>query len=262
MEAVKFKNWESIFSYSLKKLKNESHHLSESQLAKKINIPRATLNRLFNSDYSKPQVDTFIKIIVGAGLDKYLKTALNNFDSGFGNSIYEAMKIGLTQKHIQMTSQELEDALEDPTLFICYILSKSSSGITKMQLTNVLGQKGLSAAEKLQQYKLVKINEGKVVATSEGNLLRSFSHIKVHLPTYAKYYKKEHVGKSRNYVHTLTEGLSKEGLKQLHLAHKEFHNKIQTIIRNPQYQGAIPAFSVAFCDSFTTKDFDALGGLK
>ena len=60
----------------------------------------------------------------------------------------------------------------------------------------------------------------------------------------------ENIGTDSNYAHSLSEGLNKEGLLATHIAHKKFHEELQKIYRNEKYQGDIPAFSVAFCDSF------------
>lgn len=87
-------------------------------------------------------------------------------------------------------------------------------------------------------------------------LIRSFESIKHHLTTYAEFYKPHHVGTGRNYVHSLTNSLNTEGINALQAAHKIMHETVKDIMRNEKFAGNIPAFSVAFCDTFTDINFD------
>jgi hypothetical protein len=93
------------------------------------------------------------------------------------------------------------------------------------------------------------INENEV-------LVRSFESVKRHLKTYAEHCKVEHVGKTRNYVHSLTDGLSIEGVEKVQALHRNFHSDLKEVMRNENNLGPIPMFSVAFCDTFTGINFE------
>ena len=64
------------------------------------------------------------------------------------------------------------------------------------------------------------------------------------------------MGKERNYTHSLTEGLSVDGIKKVQALHREFHSNLKDVMRNENNLGPIPMFSVAFCDTFTALDFE------
>ena len=90
------------------------------------------------------------------------------------------------------------------------------------QLLKVLGDTGPKAMRTLLDQGLVIQKDDRYFLKSEGTLVRSFGSIKHHLNTYARFYKTEHVGKERNYVHSLTNGLNQEGIRKAREAHKAF----------------------------------------
>ena len=96
------------------------------------------------------------------------------------------------------------------------------------------------------------VHENKYHLKNQGIIVRDFINFKHHLPTYSKYYQPNHVGKKRNYCHSLTEGLNQNGLTKILKAHKDFHDKCKEILREPGNHGEIPYFSVAYCDSFNS----------
>lgn len=58
--------WESIASKCFSDLVEKYPNLSESQIAQKINIPRATFNRIKN-EQKLPRIENIIKVIIGSG---------------------------------------------------------------------------------------------------------------------------------------------------------------------------------------------------
>ena len=251
--------WLSWFQDSLERLKAENIGLSEVQLAEKIKVPRATLNRLYREKSSKPNLETLLKVALATSNNANLESALNSFETGLGTTIQQAISVGLDVIHRDFSDRELENKLKDPNLFITYILSKTEAGIETVTLESILGKDARHAIEELISLNLIERNIDTVKAKSTKNLTRSFEHIKTHLITYASFYRPEHVGKNRNYVQSQTELLNDEGLKALQNTHREFHQKIRQIFGNENFRGKTPAFSVAFCDTFTNYKYDELG---
>lgn len=248
-------SWDKIIGKSLADLRSKFPKFSEKQIAEKINIPRATLNRLFNEP-AKPRLDTLIKVIIASGNSEYLQSAIDTFDDDLGKSLRKIFQVSLTEKNKTMMDPELEDFLTNRELFVAYVLASLKNGIDKIHLVDALGGKGLEAMGRLIDKGLVEESDEKFHLKDKKTFVRSFQSVKDHLGTYASFYRVDHVGHERNYVHSLTEGLNKKGIKAIQDIHRRFHAELQECMRKDEFQGEIPVFSVAFCDSFTSLDTD------
>lgn len=236
--------WRSLFESALKDLKTKFPNFSEAQIAEKIQIPRATLNRYYNES-SKPSLDNYLKVIIHSGNETSIEKAMELYDNVF--------KVSLKENNKKFVTPELDQLFEDRDLFVTYLLASHELGITENQLFDVLGSCAkTSLATLLQKNLLVEKENTFYVNEGAKSLIRSFESIKYHLNTYTRFYKTDHVGHKRNYVHSLTEGLNQNGVEALQAAHRTFHESVQNIMRESSHKGDIPMFTVAFCDSFTS----------
>ncbi|MBT3982269.1 MAG: hypothetical protein HOE90_13005 [Bacteriovoracaceae bacterium] len=243
-------NWEEVVSACLGTLKQRFPSFSDSQLADKIKIPRSTFNRLQN-ETKKPKLDTYLKIITGSGMVELLPNALAYYDKDLGESLEGVLEVSLQEDNKKLTDQEFEDLLESRECFVAYLLADTEQGTDQLEVTSVLGAPGLESMKHLVLKGLIKETDGRFHVVDKKTIVRSFESVRHHLTTYAKHYKTEHIGKQRNYVHSVSDGMNKNGIKALQEAHRKFHKEVQQIIRNTENRGDIPMFSVGFCDSFT-----------
>lgn len=248
--------WEDILLKCLSDLKEKYPRLNEAQVADKVAIPRATFNRMKNTK-SIPRLDNIIKLVLGSGNIEILTEAIALTDKELSSCLSSALEVSLKEKEKVLASEELEAILEDRNAFVIYLLASTSKGTSRDQIKAILGSIGLTALEKLLIKQVIVDREGGLSVKDKGILIRSFESIKYHISTYARHYKTEHVGKQRNYAHSLSEGLSLSGLKKVQEAHRRFHEEIQKIYRAEENRGEIPSFSVAFCDTFTAVEDDA-----
>lgn len=256
LEQTPIIKWDEFVKKSVSDLKAKYPSLNLSQIAVKINLNRSTLTRVINEGI-KPQLDNYIKIINGSGNGHMINQALSAYDDTLMTSTQNHIQVAITEKNKNMTTPEFEDVLDDRDNFIAYLLASRSTGTYEAEVTHVLGAKGLGALKFLVSKGILK-EEAEVFSPANGDeiLVRSFESIKRHLKTYAEHYKVEHVGKERNYTHSLTEGLSVEGIKNVQALHRKFHSDLKDVMRNENNLGSIPMFSVAFCDTFTAIDFE------
>ena len=256
LEQTSIIKWEDFVKKSVSDLKAKYPTFNLSQIAVKINLSRSTLTRVINEGI-KPQLDNYIKIINGSGNGQMINQALNAYDEDLMTSTHNHIQVAITEKNKNITTPEFEDVLDDRDNFTAYLLASRSTGTDEVEVTHVLGAKGLGALKFLVSKGILKEDDEVFsLANSDEILVRSFESIKRHLRTYAEHYKVEHVGKERNYSHSLSEGLSVEGLKNIQALHRKFHSDLKDEMRNEKNLGPIPMFSVAFCDTFTTIDFE------
>lgn len=242
--------WEPIVDKCLRDLKARYPNFSEVQLSQKINIARSTLNRLANGK-AKPKLDNIIKLIIGSGNKDTLRETLVSYDSEMAKHILSVLEAPLTVPGTK-TNFELEKFLQDPDVFIVYLLTCMPKGTNKKQIINVLGNPGLEALPILENANLIYSEGDHYHSCDKAPLTRSFEGIRHHLLSYAKFYKTAHVGKKRNYIHSATSAMSLQGIEKLQTIHREYHKKILECLHSPENQGDIPMFSVGFCDSFTS----------
>ncbi|MCK6594069.1 MAG: helix-turn-helix domain-containing protein [Bacteriovoracaceae bacterium] len=250
--------WTGIFKKCLTDLKEKNAKLSISQLASKINVARSTLSDHINSKAgaTKPNLDNYIKVILESGNVAMFFEALAAYDENLSKNLKEVLSVSTTKKNAAIATEELETILEDRSLFIAYILASNDKGINFKTLAHILGNKAQTAMNTLIARGLA-IDESRLLKVNNPTfLIRSFESIKHHLTTYAEYYKPHHAGKERNYAFSLTGSLNAEGIKANHQAYKILHETIKNNMRNPAFEGNIPAFSVGFCDTFTDINFD------
>lgn len=242
-------SWETLFEKCLQDLKGKFPKFSESQVAEEIGVPRSTLNRFYNES-AKPNLENYLRVIKGSGNGHLLSKAMGLFDKDFE----DVLEVSFKEQNAEMTTEALEKLFENRDVFVVYLLASHDSGVTSAQIKDVLGSRGLEALEVLLQKQLVVVISENVFRLAQGSktLIRSFEGIKYHLDTYSKFYKTSHVGKKRNYVHSLTDGLNADGIVALQDAHRTFHGEVQKILRDDKYKGSTPMFSVAYCDSFTS----------
>ena len=244
-----FYAWESLFKKCLSDLKEKYPKLNDGQLAKIVGIPRATFNRMKNEDKT-PQLDNMIKVLIGSDNIDLITHAVELVESGLGKKLKSALENSLNEKEITAENERLESLFENRDVFVAYLLCNRKNGASKKEILNVLGEVGISAVGTLLEKEIALQMNERFHLKKPGILVRSFKSIKYHLNTYSKFYQTENVGTKSNYAHSLSEGLNQDGLEATHRAHKKFHEELQNIYRNEKYQGDIPAFSVAFCDSF------------
>lgn len=245
------KTWEELLSKCITDLKDRYPRLNDGQIADKIDIPRATFNRIKN-EQKLPRLDNLIKVVIGSGNSEILSEAISLLDKGLGEAMKQTLSVTLQEENKILANEELETLLDNRDVFVAYLLADMPNGTDKTQLVEVLGNSGLEAIKTLFNKGVVKEENERFFLNKNGTLVRSFDSVKHHLSTYARFYKTEHVGKERNYALSLTDGLSKEGLKKVQDAHRRFHQELQNIYRDETNRGDIPSFSVAFCDTFTS----------
>lgn len=257
-ETTNQESWTGIFKKCLEDLKEKNPKLSLSQLASKVDMARSTLNDHCNSKSgaSKPNLDNYIKVVLESGNIAMFFEALSAYDNKLAKHLKNVLSVSSSEKDAMIATNELENVLDDRSVFIAYILASNEKGVSKKTIAHILGSKGQTAMNGLIAKNLVFEDGDFFKVKNPTILIRSFESIKHHLTTYADYYKPHHVGTERNYVFSLSGSLNAEGLKAMQEANKVSHEIMKNIMRNPQYDGNTPAFAVGFSDTFTDISFD------
>ena len=137
----------------------------------------------------------------------------------------------------------MEKHLQEEDSYIPYALSAHQDGTTKEEVKQVLGEIGVAGLDRLVSKGLI-VKKGDNYHAYQKEFSTGFETLKKQIPILGRLYKPSHVGKERNYAHIITEGLSREGIKEWQRAHREHLEKLKDIFQ--AYPGEHNTFSVAF----------------
>ncbi len=252
---VDINSWEDILAKCLGDLEKMHPNLKEAQIAEKIFISRASFNRIKN-ERKLPNIDNILKLLLGSKNTDLIEKAISLVDSDLGKNLGNVFKVSMKEKNKKLLDDELEDLLHDRNNFVTYLLCDLPNGTSLEQVSEVLGTLGLSSLKLFLEKDLLTVKNGIYKIKNSGILVRSFSSVKRHLKTYANFYRPEHAGYERNYIHSLSGGLTLEAQKKVQMIHRKAHEELQKIYRDENNIGDIPSFSVAFCDTFNSMDTD------
>ena len=251
-ETLNIPRWQVVLEQCLLDLKTTYSRLSDVQIANKINIPTSTFSRM-NKEMKRPQLETLLKLIVGSGNTHRLSEAMEDFDADIAKILEKAKEStkNIGHKHLK---RDVETLFQNSDVYITYLLSLVQGGVSLDRLINVLGNSAHQALKVLQESELIIFNGSAYKALTIENFQSSFALIHRHLPSLVKFYKPEHIGRRRNYIQLLTEGMNADGVIKLQALHEEYYQKALTLMRAQENKGSIPMFHVALCDSFTRID--------
>ena len=214
---------------------------NETALAKKMDIPTATFNRLINGHFN-PNTKTILK------LSQFIPAMKKLLPKDISQVLEISMKRDFTP-----LEESLEALLYDKNVFLCWSMAFAQKGITEKEVKDSLGQQGVKALKTLEQNKIIEKNENlryKVIEKNKDTIL-SFRLMKAHLMFLAEQYKPDNLDK--NYIYYWVDSLNKEGWKKVMRIHQEAHKKVQKVMDSEEYKGDISGFSIGCSDMLSDK---------
>ncbi len=166
----------------------------------------------------------------------------------------DALYAKFVQENDSLVSENLEKELSFGDNYIAYSLSSLENGITDIEVLEAGGGSVLEAMKDLTSKGFVSYFNNKYHAIKKTFSLSKFSVLKTVFPSLINHYKPSNVGKERNYIHLITNGLNREGIKALQAEHRRHHEAVRKIMKD--YSGDIAVFSAGVMDTFTSKDID------
>lgn len=177
----------------------------------------------------------------------FAKTILDKDNSILKDAIYAKFVVESNRS----IPSELENFLQEEETYIPYALSANKDGTTIEEIRRVMGEIGVTGLNKLLDRGLIT-QKGHYFHAVKKEFSTSFETLKKQFPILARFYRPSNVGKERNYAHIITEGLSRQGVKEWQKAHREHQEKLKDIFK--KYRGKHNVFSVAFMDTFSSEE--------
>ena len=163
------------------------------------------------------------------------------------NCVLQQALVEQFSKERERSNDEIERALEEDEVFITYVLCSGRNGASIEKLKMVLGDAGNIGLKKLQELGIIECKDDRFYI-KDGKSFKQFETIKKQLGILARMYKPSNVGKEKNYVHIMSDGLTQEGVIAWQAEHRKHQEKLREL--KNKYQGEIDVFSVGFMDTF------------
>jgi len=162
----------------------------------------------------------------------------------------EILKDAIYEKFIAQENRllptELEQSLQKEDTYIPFILASGPDGISREEVKDLLGKKGMDGLDYLHARKYISLKDDKYF-TESNEYSFNFKSTHEHFKILSNYYKRKNIGKLRNYIHVITAFLSPTGIKLWQEAKRTYHQTLREIYRN--HTGKNLAFS---CDMMDT----------
>ncbi|OFZ25713.1 MAG: hypothetical protein A2577_00615 [Bdellovibrionales bacterium RIFOXYD1_FULL_36_51] len=233
LEPVTDKKCEILNSF-IKEFKTQHPYLSSNQIAKKLDIPQSTLNRIENHA-TNPSLENVLNVLIATGNESRVAEILS--------VLFPQHK----KKYDQIFSANLETPLLDKyscecatseETFLIIQLAFTRKGTTRQEIRERFGSFGLGKLEQLlKDQVLLEGNEGVITADCE-KVNVSFGDLKKIIQmAIEKCYHSE-----TGHLSYQTESVSQEGLDLIFQELKRTQVQIRKILYNPQYYGGERVF--------------------
>ena len=223
-----------ILNSFIKKFKIQHPYLSSNQIAKKLNIPQSTLNRIENNT-TNPSLENVLNVLIATGNE---------------NRVGEILSILFPQhkkKYDQIFSANAETPLLDKyacecatneETFLIIQLAFTRKGTTVLEIKEKFGTFGVKKLEKLLQDQVLIENSDGVITADCEKVNVSFGDLKKILQmAILECYQSE-----TGHLSYQTESVSQEGLDLIFQELKRTQVQIRKILYNPQYYGGERVF--------------------
>lgn len=235
--------------------------LSWRAIAKQSGVNRYFINKILDaSSDDKQSLDFFQVLILTKFLSKKksIKETIDSQEAPLRDALRSVLDVAystsLGRKEVGFMAYE--DAIHFDS-FIVLVLAHEERGIPRDDLVRILGEKALDVIESL-------LGRGKVVLTDDyrvklaRNVYLDVSNAfrKLHMQNLiANFVSASDIKEGASYGHILVARMSREGLKEVHEAHREFHRRVQALMEDQRLLGGIPVFSLGCADTMLSNNF-------
>jgi len=251
MMGLEVKDIKAILAEGLRlyREKDPARH-SFNYIARKTNnsasfVERAAKNSLGDALDSK-KVLALSEVVLGHGEnERFVQFFLQKFLTEESDILKDAISAKFVNQFQSEATKEIDDICEHEETFIAYILSSSGAGVSREDLINVGGKKILNGVRKIEEMNLIEFKGGYYRARklnfslSSQGLMRSIVHL-------FKFYNPFNIGKKLNFIHVLTNSLSKVGIEKWQDEHRRHHEELSRI--GEENQGNYHVFSFGAMD--------------
>ncbi len=232
----------------------DNPHLSLRAMAQRDSeLSREYIRKLAKAEISDEKLnqDKVLRILQIISKKQKLTDVINHFGNEITSFLKSSYKINY-EHEVELTSELVEKALnESDDLCVAYHLAHTAAGITSQRANEIMGVRGESALQTLEDRGLIE-QENRIYKSKS----LSFFHTGIETAhkiaqIFLRFYRSKHFGRKRNYLLTITGSLNQMGIEAEQELFRKFHKDLLNLYEDGKNQGDIPCFATAAMDSFT-----------
>jgi hypothetical protein len=226
-------------------------NVSINALAKKSGVGATTLRRILSESLKgDPAPSTVLNVVSAITKERRLSSLLRAFEGPIGEMLRSSFGHFVEENLPHSYSTDLNRELVDWPKYLIYKLASNKCGVSRILLTQILGNVGLKCIGEMFEKGLLYA-DGDIVHSKEKNFSLDLNLAVKHLPNLLGFYKPNDLDRGHNLFYTLSESINEDGIKKVKEVQKEAIKKIYAIMNSPYYEGEIPYFTVHCMDTLT-----------
>lgn len=230
------------------------NNLSVNGLSKKCGVSESTLRRI-NSRKAKRLPSLTIVLNILSYISK--KTNVEEISNFFGGPLKAFLKEHLnTHESTEFldVKVDLSSKLNDPVKYLIYKVAANHNGITKEQILELYGLRGLSFAKKLLDDQLLEFSKGTYTAIYKNYMICGDS-FKDNFKATADLIKPEKLGsapaKYSQVFYNMSESVNIEAYATILKIQRDAIKRVRRVLKSHQSQGDIDVFCIGAVDSLS-----------
>lgn len=239
---------------ALETYKIKRPNLSIRAIAKKSGVNRYFLNKLLDISDTNPSLDLnqvliLIKYISG---EKSISDAIDSSSKDVKKALSRVFSIDYQQKNKVIHSHIYDKVdLNNKTVYFVLVLATYRFGTKRLYIQKILGERGEKVLDHLLKDEILVEENDRIKLKHGTDFTYDFEIMVKRIPDYLDYYDHNRNGSGENYIHIVSEGISKEALREIRKIHYSAYKQISKIISNEENLGDIPFFSFACMDKLS-----------
>ncbi|MCY4644166.1 MAG: hypothetical protein OXB88_06060 [Bacteriovoracales bacterium] len=244
----RFEDLPTFLAECIVKIKQNHPRLSSLALAKKLDIPNSTFDRIIKKEVGRPSFSYALKIVQEACADGDIRGAIEKF---YPEMMEDFKKTYPGNNDVPFIDASSEAFFRDLDTFEIMMRATSTAGITRESAKEEFGSRGLSILEELLK-RGVLIEEGEKV-TLDGKInARPETVHKLLQNLMAKSYKRADFGSHKNWLSVQYDSLNAEkAIPKIREVYTEAYKKIREIMSDSSLKGDDVVWAGMAMDSLT-----------
>lgn len=235
----------SILNRFIAEFKAKYPNLSSNQIASKLDVPQASLNRIENG-VANPSLENILSIMVGTGNQDNIPEVLNSI---YPTQQEKFKKIFISNSEVPFLDEISSNFATNEETFLMIQMAFTRTGITEEEIERTFGLYGVSKFKLLMDHGvLVRKDDGRIYG-NQNKVRTTFNDAKKILGlAIEKCFDATSVERKENHLSYQTESVNKEGVKAILDELKDSSQRIKDILYNPEYYGDIRIFAGLVAD--------------
>jgi hypothetical protein len=258
-EISQFDDLSDFLASCVNKIKSSYPRFSSLQLAKRLDIPNSTFDRISKKEVQKPSFNYALKIVQEACEEDSVQSFIKKH---YPNMYEDFTKVYSGNEDVPFVSPEAEAYFRDPTTYEIMLMATTEIGLSRTVAKEEFGRKGLVILEKLIAEDILSEKDGIVSTSGPINANQSTVH-KLFSNLIEMNYDVDSFGEKENWLSLQYKSANAEYvLPKLLEVYRNANSEIRAIFNSPDANGSDIVWAGMVMDTLTKRNEGNTGVLQ